>query len=127
MGALITDQGILGLSALSALSRLELTGVMSRSVNMELLPGRGSYTATEFKLQNKYDQCGCLEATVSQQLMGLSLRSPQTQQQIMNRALQAAREDKDRAQDEVLELRGLLARLQERLERSLVVQQPAAG
>lgn len=37
-------------------------------------------------------QCGCLEATVSQQLMGLSLRNPQTQQQIMNRALQAARE-----------------------------------
>jgi hypothetical protein len=58
VGALITDQGILGLSALSALSRLELTGVMSRSVSMELLPGRGSHAAMEFKLQNKYDQVG---------------------------------------------------------------------
>lgn len=56
VGAHITDRGIVALSALSALSHLELFGVLSSSVSMELLPGRGTEVGTTFKLQNKWDK-----------------------------------------------------------------------
>jgi hypothetical protein len=60
VGSHITDRGILRLSTLSALSHLELTGVLSNGVSMELLPGRGTEAGTEFKLQNKLDKVGGL-------------------------------------------------------------------
>jgi hypothetical protein len=52
VGSFITNRGILGLSTLSALSNLELTGVSSHSVSLR------QFTNREFTLHNKLGQVG---------------------------------------------------------------------